>query len=102
MEGKLFIFENGEWDIRDFNESDEKKQSGRKEDPLSKKKKARTALGLVEGKKQIDIAKEMGCRPPYINAVKNDLIEKGMLHQNKDTQLYELTETGEKWIEEIS
>lgn len=102
VELKLFICEDGKWDVRDMNESDEKKQSGRKEDELSKKKKARIALGLVEGRKQNNIAEEIGCSPPYINTVKNYFIVKGMLHQNKDTKSYELTEAGKKWIAEIS
>jgi hypothetical protein len=102
VELKLFICEDGKWDVRDLNESDLKKQSGPKEDELSKKKKARIALGLVEGKKQVDIAEEVGCRPPYINTVKKYFIEKGMLHQNKDTKSYELTEAGKKWIAKIS
>ncbi len=51
LEGKLFICENGKWEVRDLKESDQKKQSGKKEDKDSKRKKARVAMGLVYGKK---------------------------------------------------
>ena len=102
IERKLFICENGKWDVKDFNIPDEKKQRGRKENIASREKKARIILEIVQGKKQSDIAEDEKVKPPYITIVKKESIEKGLIHKVKGSSVFELTELGKKWIDKFS
>jgi DNA polymerase III delta prime subunit len=101
IERKIFICDNGKWDAVDLTESDEKKQRGRKEDKASREKKARIILKIIEGKKQSDIAEEVGVKPPYITTVKKSSINNGLIHQVRGSSIYELTELGRKWIDKV-
>jgi Cdc6-like AAA superfamily ATPase len=101
LEGKLFVCEDGKWDVSDLEESDEKTQRGRKKDISSQKRKARIALRLVAGDKQKDIAEMEEVTPPHVTYVKQALIREGKLRESEDTECVEFTASGRKWVEEL-